>query len=53
MCYIGKPKLSTHDVHGEEVSICPVILHPTKQLSPQVSLISDNIILIINLKLKY
>lgn len=36
LCWLGIPKLSAHEV-GDEVNMCPVILHPTKQLSSQVS----------------
>uniref|UniRef100_A0A2S2R274 Histone deacetylase complex subunit n=1 Tax=Sipha flava TaxID=143950 RepID=A0A2S2R274_9HEMI len=39
----GIPKLSAHAV-SDDVSICPVILHPTKQLSPQVHMKSDSLI---------
>ncbi|XP_060843858.1 uncharacterized protein LOC132923888 isoform X2 [Rhopalosiphum padi] len=39
----GIPKLSAHEV-GDELGICPVILHPSKQLSSQVQMKSDALI---------
>uniref|UniRef100_A0A2H8TIU5 Histone deacetylase complex subunit SAP130 n=1 Tax=Melanaphis sacchari TaxID=742174 RepID=A0A2H8TIU5_9HEMI len=39
----GIPKLSAHEV-GDELNICPVILHPSKQLGSQVQMKSDGLI---------
>ncbi|XP_050061326.1 uncharacterized protein LOC114124185 isoform X7 [Aphis gossypii] len=39
----GIPKLSAHEV-GDELGICPVILHPSKQLSSQVQMKSEALI---------
>ncbi|KAL5238783.1 hypothetical protein ACI65C_006193 [Semiaphis heraclei] len=39
----GIPKLSAHEIK-EEIGICPVILHPNKQLSSQVQVKSEGLI---------
>ncbi|VVC27299.1 Hypothetical protein CINCED_3A013632 [Cinara cedri] len=40
----GIPKLSACEVSDDDVSICPVILHPTKQLSSPVQIKTENLI---------